>query len=72
MAYFNSYLDETNVLALFPEALTADVQAILADQTGFVGADAAVRERKYTSAWFFINHHISPFQIVFPRKGCCE
>jgi hypothetical protein len=37
-----SYLDETNVLALFPEALTADVQAILADQTGFVGADAAV------------------------------
>jgi len=34
-------LDETNVLALFPEALTADVQAILADQTGFVGADAA-------------------------------
>jgi len=33
-------LDETNVLALFPEALTADVQAILADQTGFVGADA--------------------------------
>ena len=45
MAYFNSYLDETNVLALFPEALTADVQAILADQTGFVGADAAVREK---------------------------
>jgi len=34
-------LDEANVLALFPEALTADVQAVLADQTGLVGADAA-------------------------------
>jgi hypothetical protein len=47
-----SYLDETNVLALFPEALTADVQAILADQTGFVGADAAVRKhtRQYGSS----------------------
>jgi ABC-type cobalt transport system substrate-binding protein len=37
-----SYLDETNVGALLAEALTADVQAILADETSRVGADAAV------------------------------
>jgi len=34
-------LDETNILALLAEALTADVQAILADQTGGMGADSA-------------------------------
>jgi hypothetical protein len=37
-----SYLDETNVGGLLTEALTADVQAVLADQTSRVGADAAV------------------------------
>ena len=37
-----SYLDETNVGGLLAEALTADVQAVLADQTSGVGADAAV------------------------------
>lgn len=37
-----SYLDETNVGALLAEALTADVEAVLADQTSRVGADAAV------------------------------
>lgn len=40
--FCSAYLDETNVLALFSEALTADVQAVLADETGSVGADAAV------------------------------
>jgi hypothetical protein len=38
-----TYLDETNVLALLTETLTADVETVFADQTGFVGADAAVR-----------------------------
>jgi hypothetical protein len=38
-----SYLDETNVGALLAEALTADVEAVLADQTHGVSADAAVR-----------------------------
>lgn len=38
-----SYLDETNVGGLLAEALTADVEAVLADQTSGVGADAAVR-----------------------------
>lgn len=37
-----SYLDEANVGGLLAEALTADVQAVLADQTSGVGADAAV------------------------------
>ena len=36
------YLNETNVRALLSEALTADVEAILADQPGFVSADATV------------------------------
>ena len=34
------HLDESNILALFPEALTADVEAIFADQTGSVRANA--------------------------------
>jgi hypothetical protein len=37
-----TYLDEANVGGLLTEALTADVQAVLADQTSRVGADAAV------------------------------
>lgn len=35
-------LDETNVGGLLAEALTADVKAVLADQTSRVGADAAL------------------------------
>jgi hypothetical protein len=35
------YLDEANVGRLLTEALTADVKAVLADQTGLVGADTA-------------------------------
>lgn len=35
-------LDEANVVGLLAEALTADVKAVLADQTGTVSADAAV------------------------------
>jgi hypothetical protein len=34
-------LDEANVGRLLAEALTADVEAVLADETGLVGADAA-------------------------------
>lgn len=37
----NAYLDESNVCGLLSEALTADVEAILADKTGLVGADTA-------------------------------
>jgi hypothetical protein len=38
----NVYLDEANVGGLLTEALTADVEAVLANQTGGVLADAAV------------------------------
>ena len=34
-------LVETDVRGLLTEALTADVETVLADQTGLVGADAA-------------------------------
>lgn len=40
-----SYLSEPNILALLSEALSADVETVLADQTGLVGADAAEYER---------------------------
>ena len=37
-----SHLDETNVSGLLTEALAADVEPILADDTVVVAADAAV------------------------------
>jgi hypothetical protein len=36
-----TYLVETNIVGIFTEALTADVQVILADQAGLMGADTA-------------------------------
>ena len=39
----DSYLDETDISALLAEALTADVEAVLADKTSLVGADTAVQ-----------------------------
>jgi hypothetical protein len=36
-----AYLDKSNVRGLLSEALSADVQSILADETGFVCADTA-------------------------------
>jgi hypothetical protein len=35
-------LDEPNILTLLPKALTAEIEAIFADETGGVSADAAV------------------------------
>jgi hypothetical protein len=37
-----SYLGEADISGLLAEALTADVEAVLADQTGGMAADAAV------------------------------
>lgn len=42
--FVDAYLDEANVGGLLTEALTADVQAVLADETSLVGADAAVEK----------------------------
>ena len=36
------YLGEADVGRLLSEALTADVQAVLADETSLVGADTAI------------------------------
>ena len=36
------YLGEANVLGLLTEALTAQVEVVLADETGLVLADAAI------------------------------
>lgn len=45
-ADIRSHLDESNVSGVLPEALTADVQVVLADDTALVAADlAAVRKR---------------------------
>jgi hypothetical protein len=38
------YLDEANVSGLLAEALTTDVEAVFADETSLVGADAAMRQ----------------------------
>lgn len=40
------YLGETDISGLLSEALTADVDTVLADQTVVVGADAAVSKKK--------------------------
>jgi hypothetical protein len=39
-----TYLDEANVCGAFSEALTADVQAIFADETSAMRADTATHE----------------------------
>lgn len=36
-------LDESNILTLLPKALTAKIEAIFADETRGVSADAAVK-----------------------------
>jgi hypothetical protein len=36
------YLNKSDILALLPEALTADVEAVFPDDTGLVGADATI------------------------------
>ena len=38
------YLVETNVLGLLTEALTAEVEVVLANKTGLVLADTAIQE----------------------------
>ena len=45
-----AYLDESNVGGLFTEALTADVESVLADQTSLVGADAAIHQNPSASS----------------------
>lgn len=46
---FESYLGESNVGGLLTEALTADVEAVLADETGRVSADAAIEKNSMSA-----------------------
>ena len=64
-----TYLDEANVGALLAEALTADVEAVLADQTSGVGADAAVEVMSASVA----SHIPSSCAFVFSPSTahCC-
>ena len=50
------YLGEANVGGLLTEALTADVEAVLADETGLVRADAAVNVQSV--------HVLAPFPCL--------
>jgi len=67
-------LDEANVGGLLTEALTADVEAILADQTGGMGADAAVvrGKKKKRQHFFFLplncNHDDDDPGFPFPSS----
>ena len=47
-----AYLGEADILGLLTEALTADVQLILADETGGVLADAAIGDTTNVSQVF--------------------
>jgi hypothetical protein len=43
-AFFVAYLVETNIVGVFTETLTADVQVVLADQTSAVSTDTTSRD----------------------------
>jgi hypothetical protein len=45
-----SHLDEANVSGVLPEALTADVQVVLADDTTLVAADLAAKANNKQTA----------------------
>lgn len=45
----SAYLNETDILALLSEALSADVQTKLSDETGFVCADSAIEQESISS-----------------------
>lgn len=74
---FATNLVEANVGGLLTEALTADVQAVLADETGLVGADTAVIEKIHMLAlrsletcshchFCILNVLLQRFDILFP------
>lgn len=50
-----AYLDEANISALLPEALSANVQAIFSDETCLVRADSAMNQ---ALAFILGNTHI--------------
>ena len=67
------YLVETNVLRLLPEALTAEVEAVLPDETGPVPANTAGCESAFCPGSDSRSHsdgkHASPIASFFPFKN---
>ena len=61
------YLDETNVGSLLAEALTADIETVLADQTGLVGANSAVKKSITLAVIVLLIIHLDLHQFVPPR-----
>lgn len=61
-AYPFSHLIEADILGLLTEALTAQVEVVLADQTSVVLADAAAEKNHHVSLRF------SPFQRAAARR----
>ena len=72
----HSYLGEANVGGLLSEALTADVEAVLADETSRVGADAAANNVRpmFHSRPFSISRAMYPVPnpSSSPSKTRCE
>lgn len=62
----HTHFREPDIRRFFPEALTADVQSVLADQTGRVGADTAIIRLLSASAsyietlWLGVQGRLSP------------
>lgn len=65
-----THLDESNVLALLPEALAAEEEVVFADQTGRVGADAAIlRTTSSVSRSHQHSSHRSLSSLPFKKPG---
>lgn len=61
-----SYLSEANVVRPLPEALTAKVDAVLADETGRVSASAAVSKSNGQQKSFSCVVPISSYALSVP------
>lgn len=64
-----THLDEANVGGLLAEALTADVEAVLADETGLVGADAAVGGDRLAN--WFVRGFVCPAAAAMVVRHSC-
>jgi hypothetical protein len=62
-----SYLEEPNLVRLLTEALTADVETILADQTSLVGADTAIEHEIVSTILSF-----RCCSILLVHPSCCS
>ncbi len=55
----SAYLDETDVGALLTEALAAQIEAILPDKSGLVGAETAGQMSVWSICWLFRISHLA-------------